>query len=269
VSPTYLVPHLKYLLSYWKIILELTILWYVIYIALVFIKGTRAAQLLKGLVILIIIFLASQQFEFEVINWVLTRFFAISIVAFLIIFQPELRKGLARLGQFGIFQENIEILNEVARAALLLSQKRMGAIIAIERESSLKPYTETSTLIDAAVTKELILAICSPTSPIHDGGIVIQSGRITAAGCLFPIGEGGGVSYAIGTRHRAAMSLSEETDAVVVVVSEETGSISISIGGKLTRNLDEDNIEKVLRDVFSRPRRGKRRLDFSKMFKST
>ncbi len=252
--------NLSYLTSHWKIVLEIGILWYVIYITLVFIKGTRAAQLLKGIVILVLIFIVSEHFEFEVINWVLTRFFAISIIAFLVIFQPELRKGLARLGQFGIFQENVGILGEVASAAILLSKRRSGALIAIEREGSLKPYTDTSTPIDAAVTKELIASIFSPASPIHDGGIVIQSGRIAAAGCLFPLGEGGGISHEIGTRHRAAMGLSEETDAVVVVVSEETGEVSISIGGKLTRSLDEADVEKVLKGIFSRPRRKGRTL---------
>jgi diadenylate cyclase len=240
---------------YSKILLEILILWYVIYITLVFIKGTHAAQLLKGLILLILVFVLSQQFKFEAINWVMTRFFAISIVAFLVIFQPELRKALARLGRFGIFHENIEILDEVAAAALLLSKQKIGAIIAIERETSLKPYIESSTLLDAAVSRELILSIFTPPSPIHDGGIVIQAGRIAAAGCLFPLGEGGGLSYEIGTRHKAAMGLSEETDAVVIVVSEETGAISMSIGGKLTRDLDKENFSKVLKGIFSKPRK--------------
>src|SRR3989338_4771074 len=230
------------ILSYLKILLEILILWYVVYVTLVFIKGTRAAQLLKGLIILVLIFLISQQFEFRVISWGLTRFFAISIIGLLIIFQPELRRALARLGQFGIFQENIEILNEVAEAALLLSSRRTGALVAIERESSLKPYADASTPVDAAVTKELILSIFTPASPIHDGGIIIQSGRIAAAGCLFPLSEAGGLPHRSGTRHRAAVGLSEETDAVVVVVSEETGAISIAIGGNLTRDLDRDNL---------------------------
>lgn len=243
---------LDHIILYSKILFEILILWYVIYITLLFIKGTRAAQLLKGLALLILMFILSQQLGFEAINWVLTRFFAISIIAFLIIFQPELRKALARLGQFGIFHETSEILNEITQAAALLSQERTGALIAIEREASLKAYLESSTIIDAAVSKELMLAIFKPSSPIHDGGVIIQSGRIAAAGCLFPLSEEGGMAYAIGTRHRAAMGLSEETDAVVVIVSEETGAISVSVGGKLTRDLNRDDLFKFLRGIFSK-----------------
>ncbi len=248
---------MSHLILFGKILIEIIILWYVIYITLLFIKGTRAAQLLKGLIILIIIFLISQQFEFRVINWMLTRFFGISIVALLVIFQPELRRALARLGQFGIFQENMEILNELSDAAILLSKQKIGALIAIEREGSLKPYTEGAIALDAIATKELILSIFGRASPIHDGGIVIQSGRVAAAGCLFPLSELE-VSRSVGTRHRAAMGLTEETDAVVVVVSEETGGISVSIGGRLTRNLDDLNLPKILKGVFSRPAREER-----------
>lgn len=245
--------------SHWKIIVEIVFLWYVIYMTLLFIKGTRAAQLLKGIIILFIIFLLSQRLRFEAVNWLLTRFFAISIIAFLIIFQPELRKALARLGQFGLFQENVGVLDELSRAAILLSKKRVGALIAVERETSLKPYMENSTPIDAAVSKELVLSILVPSSPIHDGGIIIQAGRIAAAGCLFPFADEGGVSHGIGTRHRAAMGLSDETDAVVIVVSEETGDISISTGGKLTRTLDEDDLNRVLKGIFSRPKKARRK----------
>jgi len=245
--------------SHWKTIVEIGFLWYVIYMTLLFIKGTRAAQLLKGVIILLIIFLVSQRLDFEAVNWLLTRFFAISIIAFLIIFQPELRKALARLGQFGLSQEDIGVLDELSRAAILLSKRRIGALIAVERETSLKPYMENSTAIDAAVSKELILSILSPASPIHDGGLIIQSGRIAAAGCLFPFAGEGGVSHEIGTRHRAAMGLSEETDAVVIVVSEETGDISISVRGKLTKTIDEDDLNRVLKGIFSRPKRPRRK----------
>ena len=248
---------MSHLILIGKVLTEIIILWYVIYITLLFIKGTRAAQLLKGLIILIIAFLISQQFEFRVINWVLTRFFGISIVALLVIFQPELRRALARLGQFGIFQENMEILSELADASILLSGKKIGALIAIEREGSLKPYADSATVIDAFVTKELILSIFERASPIHDGGIVIQSGRIAAAGCLVPLSDLE-VSRSLGTRHRAAMGLTEETDAVVVVVSEETGDISVSIGGRLTKNLDSLDLLKVLKGVFSRPTKEER-----------
>ncbi len=241
----------------WKVILEIAILWYVIYMILLFVKGTRTVQVLKGLTILIFIFVLSQVLGFRAISWVLTRIFALSVIALLVIFQPELRRGLARLGQLGVSQENIEMLEEIAKAAILLSKKKIGGLIAIEREIGLKNYIETGTAVDSEVSKEVIAAIFTPDSPLHDGGMVIQEGRVVAAGCLFPLAQTSHVPRSLGTRHRAAVGLSEETDAVVVVVSEETGGISISLGGKLTRDLSEENLAKVLKGMFYKPKKTK------------
>jgi diadenylate cyclase len=235
---------------------EISVLWYAVYILLVFIKGTRTVQVLKGLLILLLAFLLSQVLQLEVINWILFKAFGIAVITFLIIFQPELRRGLARLGQspfFGVFsKEHQKIVDEIVKAVVVLSGKKIGALLALEREIGLRTYIESGVNISSKVSSELIGTIFMPNTPLHDGGLIIRGGRILAAGCLFPLIENPKVSKTLGTRHRAALGLSEETDAVVIVVSEETGSISIAVGGKLTRNLDENNLRKLL-DKFYGP----------------
>jgi diadenylate cyclase len=240
-----------------KFIIEIAILWFGFYTLLLFIKGTRAVQVLKGIIILVVIFLITKELQLKTINWILTRLFTISVIAFLVIFQQELRRGLARIGQFGIFARQQETFGEIIKAALVLSKKKVGALIAIEREIGLRPYIESGVRIDGQVSSELISTILAPNTPLHDGGIIIQGSIITAAGCLFPLAQNPHLSSSLGTRHRAAMGLSEETDAVVVVVSEETGDISISVNGRLTRHLDEKEFGRVLNNVF-RPRKTKR-----------
>ena len=249
-----------YLWACIKIAIEITILWYVIYMILVFIKGTRTEQLLKGLVIIAAIFVAAQQLKLDAISWVMTRLFPLSVIALIIIFQPELRRGLAQLGQFGIYQEEDGIIGEVSKAAAYLAGKKTGALMAIERETGLKTYIESGVPIDRKVTKELIISIFSSKAPLHDGAIIIRHGRIVAAGCLLPLTQQTNISKSFGTRHRAAIGLSEETDAVSVVVSEETGHISLAVSGKLMQNLSEENLLKLLKEIFYSPNklRGKK-----------
>lgn len=231
-------------------VLEIVILWYVSYMLLVFIKGTRTVQVLKGLFILIVVFVLSQLLQLTVINWILTRIFAIAVIAFLIIFQPELRRGLARLGQspfFGVFsREHRKIIDEIIKAALALSGKKVGALIALEREMGLKTYIESGVTLSARVSNELLNTIFMPNTMLHDGGVIVRGGRIQAAGCLFPLTENPRISKTLGTRHRAALGLSEETDALVIVVSEETGTISLAMGGRLIRQLNEETLRKYL-----------------------
>jgi diadenylate cyclase len=247
------------ILPYWKIALEVGILWYAFYMVLLFFKGTRSEQLLKGLVILSIVFLISQQLKLDVINWVMTQLFPISIIALVIIFQPELRRGLAQLGQFGLRQESVEVFEEVSNAATSLASRKTGALIVIEREMGLKSYIESGTAIDAKLTGYLLTSVFLTQSPLHDGAVIIQQGRLVAAGCVLPMPqEEGGVAVvprSLGMRHRAAVGISEETDAVCVVVSEETGSISIASGGKLTHGLDHDTLVRTLKETFYKPKR--------------
>jgi diadenylate cyclase len=239
------------------IVLEIALLWYFIYMALYFVKGTRTEQLIKGLVVIGLVFVLAQQLKLDAITWVLTRLFPISVIALVVIFQPELRRGLTRLGQLGVHQEDIEVIEEIAEAVLELSKKRSGAIIAIERKVGLKSYIETGTAIDSKVTKELILSLFVPQGPLHDGAAIIQGNRVAAAGCLLPLTQEANLSKSLGTRHRAAIGLSEETDAVCIVVSEETGSVSMSSGGKIRRGLEGENITAMLKGMFYRHKRPK------------
>ena len=246
-------------LSYLKIIIEIIILWYVIYMMLVFIKGTRTEQLLKGIITIGVIFVIAQQLRLDAILWVMVRLFPLSVLALVIIFQPELRRGLARLGQFGVYQEEGGIIEEISRSAGHLSGKRVGALMAIEREVGLKNYIESGVSIDGKVTKELLISIFSSKASLHDGAVIVQQARIVAAGCLLPLTQETNISKSLGTRHRAAIGLSEETDAVCVVVSEETGSISVSMGGKLMHNLSEENLVKLLKEIFYNPNKSRRK----------
>ena len=236
------------MLNMWKIVVEVVILWYALYIMLLFIKGTRSEQLLKGLLIIGIIFVLSQQLGLYAINWVLTRLFPISVVALIVIFQPELRRGLAQLGQFGMHQENIEVIDEIRRSVVNLSRKKIGALVVIERETGLKSYIETGTEIDAKVTAQLLSSIFMTQSPLHDGAAIIRHGRLMAAGTVLPLStEDHGLPKRIGMRHRAAIGVTEETDAICVVVSEETGAMSVAMSGKLSHDLDEEALVKILK----------------------
>jgi diadenylate cyclase len=253
-------------IQYWKIILEILILWYVIYMILLFVKGTRSEQLLKGLVIIGLLFLVTQQLGLQAINWALTRLVPISIIALVIVFQPELRRALAQLGQFGIHQENVEAIDEISRAAADLSRKKIGALIVLERESGLKSYIETGTTIDARVSSPLIVSLLAHQSPLHDGAIIVQSGRITAVGCVLPLPEEErGVIRHLGMRHRAAIGITHETDAVSVVVSEETGTISVASAGRLTQNLDEETLARSLKSMFYRPSKKRSRFRITRL----
>jgi len=243
-----------YILSLWRPVVEIAILWFIFYVFLLFLKGTRAVQVLKGILILVVAFFVFQKLQLDTLNWVLTNLFAISMVAFLIIFQPELRYGLARIGQNPLFQffPKEEVIEDIAQAAMILSKKKIGGLIALECEVSLRLYVESGVRLDSRVNSELITTIFMPNTPLHDGGIIIEGGRIVAAGCLFPLSQEPHISKTLGTRHRAAIGLTEETDAVVIVISEETGVVSIAMGGKLTPGLDRENLIKVMNNIYKK-----------------
>ena len=245
----------------WRPVLEMLILWYVFYHLLVFIKGTPAVQMLKGLIFLIILFfislLIAQRLRLTIISWILPKLFAIFLLSFLLIFQPELRRGLAQLGQgpiLGLFFREERIIDEITEATFTLAKKKVGAIIALEREIGLKPYIESGVTLDSRVNSELISTIFMPHTPLHDGGIIIQNGRIVAAGCLFPLTQNPRISKTLGTRHRAAVGLTDETDAIVIIVSEETGLVSLAREGKLIREIDRESLVKILNNLFGQPK---------------
>jgi diadenylate cyclase len=238
----------------WKAVIEIAILWFVFYRIMLFFEGTRAVQVLRGIVVLVFAFFIFQFLRLETLDWLLTRVFAISVIAILVIFQPEIRQGLARLGQQNIFKPGLyeeeldEMLTEIVEAAEALSKGKIGALIAIEMKDSLKEYIESGVKVDAKVSSELTQTIFTPNNLLHDGGAVIQHNRIAAAGCLFPLTEKPDLSRIFGTRHRAAIGLSEQTDCLVIIVSQETGDISLCHNSKLMRDLDLDTLLENLKN---------------------
>lgn len=241
---------MSFFLGSWEIILEVLILWGVYYLVYLLLKGTAAEQVLKGIIVISVIVMLTRGMNLVIINWLLTHFLAISVIAFLIIFQPEIRRGLARIGRFGIFSGEMEILGEIAKASVVLSKKKIGALIAMEREIGLRRYVESGVGLDAQITSELLNTIFASNTPLHDGGVIVSEQRLEAAACLFPLTQNPNVPKTMGTRHRAALGLSEETDAVILVVSEETGGISLAISGSMTKDLDPKNIASVLQKAY-------------------
>ena len=238
---------------------EILFIWALLYYFIRFFQGTRAIQVLLGLLILAFIFNIAKFLELNAINWVLTKLFAVGVVAFLIIFQPELRRALARIGQntyFGGFLKKGGTLDEVVQAAEHLARNRIGALIAIERDVGLKNYIESGMMLDAKVSAELLITLFSPNTPTHDGGVIVVGDRIAACGSLFPLSQNTELARSLGTRHRAAVGLTEESDCVCVVVSEETGNVSVGVYGKLTRSLDADGLRRLLETLF-KPSEGK------------
>ena len=240
----------------WQDLVDIILMSIIFYRLLLIIKGTRAAQMLIGLGVLLFASLLSRYLELYTIDWLIQSFWAQIVIAIIILFQPEIRRALAQMGETQFLHtltsaEELKSLEEIVRATIALSNRKIGALIAIERDTSLKDFVEMGTILDAKVSKEVILSIFHPTSPIHDGAVVIKGNRIIAAGCFLPITTSPEISRSLGTRHRAGIGLSEETDAVIIIVSEETGTISMGINGKLETRLDMGMLRDVLTDLFT------------------
>jgi len=236
------------IITAWKPIIEVALLWIAIYHMLLFFEGTRAVQVLRGLMVLLAAFLLFQKLDLGVLNWLMSKLFGISVIAVLIIFHPEIRQGLARLGQRHLFgaplreEELIQAMNEIIPACESLAKDKIGALIAIEKHDSLTAYVENGLSVDARISGDLIQAIFTPNNPLHDGGLILQHCRIMAAGCLFPLTQNQDLSRVFGTRHRAALGLSEETDAIIIVVSEERQDVSLAYRGRLYKDLGRDEL---------------------------
>lgn len=222
---------------------------------MLFFEGTRAIQVLRGIIILLVAFLLFQKLGLEILNWLLTKLFAISVIAILIIFHPEIRQGLARLGQRHLFSTSLReeeldyILKQIGQVTEELCRKKIGALIAIGKNDPLAAYIESGVVIDARVSSDLIENIFTPNSLLHDGGLIIEHGRIIAAGCLFPLTENQDLSRIYGTRHRAALGLSEETDAIVIIVSEERQDMSLVYRGKLYKDLSREEMLSQIKEM--------------------
>ncbi|WDL98902.1 diadenylate cyclase CdaA [Alicyclobacillus sp. ALC3] len=243
-------------------IIDILIVAFVLYRFLVLIRGTRAVQLLKGVIVILIATAISSVLHLQALSWLLNKIITIGFIAIPVVFQPELRRALDQLGRGGFFRFSLgnasaedmrHVISEVVKATQVLSKNRIGALVAMERRTGLTEYTETGTLIEAVASSELLINTFIPNTPLHDGAVVIRGSRLVAAGCFLPLTDDRDLDKKLGTRHRAAIGLTEQSDAVVVVVSEETGQVSVAVDGVLTRNLSESALTEQLQNLLVSP----------------
>lgn len=246
---------LELIQQYWRSVVEVGVLWLLIYQIYRSFKATRGARIFVGLTVLVVVLtLISQRLELKVIEWIIKSAAAVLGFGLLIIFQPELRNALAKLGSSSFFSfdtsEQTAFLETFADSVVVLSKKRFGALFAIQRNIELDSYAETGVEIDSVLSSELAATIFHPKTALHDGGMIISSERVGAAGCVFPVSQAELADRSTGLRHRAGIGITEETDCVSVVVSEETGSISICVDGKMERKLSEEEFRARLEELF-------------------
>lgn len=237
-------------------ILDISVMSLILYRLLLIVKGTKAAQMLIGLMVLLLASLASRYLELYTIDWLVQSFWAQIVIAIIVLFQPEIRRALAQMGEAQFLSsfttaEELKSLEEIVRASVSLANRKIGAIIVVERETSLKDFVEVGTPLDAKVSRELLMSIFHPASPIHDGAVIIEGNRVAAAGCFLPLTLSSEISRSLGTRHRAGLGLTEETDAVAIIISEETGAISLAIGKDLETKLDMLSLRDKLNRIFA------------------
>ena len=228
---------------HWWDALDILLVAFIIYQLLQFIRGTHAVQMALGALVLVVLFWTSLLLNLETVNWLLRTFLPFLVFGIIVIFQTEIRKVLAHLGKTPFLgaqtaKHKEEVIDEVVLAATTLAGSRTGAIMVLEREMGLRSYIETGIALDAMLTYDLLINVFTPETPLHDGAVIIQGNRIAAAACFLPLTVNPELSRTLGSRHRAAIGLSEDTDAVAVVVSEETGIISLVEGGQIRRDLD-------------------------------
>ena len=242
--------------SLWLLdLLDIFLVAVLFYRLLILVKGTRSAQMYVGLLIIVLVALAAREFDLIAIRWIAESLKTVWLIAFVILFQPELRHALAQFGRTRYFRsflrgDNYGVLGEVVRAVEALARDHHGALIALERNVGLRNFVETGTRIDAKVSAELLVTLFSPGSPLHDGAVILREDTVLAASCILPLSANPRSALALGTRHRAALGLSEESDAAVIVISEETGSISVAYRGVLKQRLNEGELRSELSRIF-------------------
>jgi uncharacterized protein (TIGR00159 family) len=243
----------------WRDAIDIGLVTLAIYWLLLLIRGTRAVQILVGVIVLIALSLASQFFQLATTRWILETFMGSAVLIIVVLFQHDIRRALARVGRFGLFlspeQEESAMVEEVVRAAQALANRRIGALIVLERESILSDQIEHGTRIDAELSSDLLLAVFQTQSPLHDGAVIVRDGRLLSAGCILPLTLSQDLPEGVGTRHRAAVGITEESDALVIVVSEETAGISIVLGGEMLRNLDGPHLRVTLQEILAGERK--------------
>jgi diadenylate cyclase len=235
----------------WWDVLDILIVAVLVYELLHFLRGTHAVQIALGGVVLVGLYWASTLFNLQVVNWILRTFLPILGFGIIVVFQAEIRKGLAHIGRAPFLggaarRRQEEVVDELVLAATTLASERTGAIVALEREMGLRSYIETGIALDAILTYDLLVSIFHPATPLHDGAVVVQGNRVAAAACFLPLTVNPELSRTLGSRHRAAIGLSEDTDALAIVVSEETGGISLVQGGRIHRGLDGPALKHAL-----------------------
>ncbi|MGF1656289.1 MAG: diadenylate cyclase CdaA [Verrucomicrobiales bacterium] len=242
-----------FLSEHWRSAIEIGILSVLIYYLYLYFRDTRGAQVLTGLAVLFITLTAfAQLLDLVVMNWLLKSFLAFFAIAIVVIFQPELRRALAELGSHRWLSGPIrtrEALEHLVDAVQRLSAKQMGALIALEQENGIREEEGTGVALDAICSAELLLTLFHPKTVLHDGGVIVKGSRVVAAGCLFPVSQRENLDRTLGLRHRAGLGITEDTDAIALVVSEETGAISICHRGEIERNLTIDELEKRLQEL--------------------
>lgn len=240
-------------------IIDILVIAVIIYKILDFLRETRAEQLIKGIAILLVLTEVSKWMQLYTVNYLLSNFLTVGAFAIIVVFQPELRRGLEHLGRSRIFPKNIldlqktdasDTVEAITSAVASLARQKIGAIIVIERSVGLKDLIETGTTIEGLVTPELLINIFIPNTPLHDGAVIIRHNKVVAAGCFLPLSDNMTISKEMGTRHRAALGISEKSDSLSIVVSEETGVISIAEAAQISRYLDVETLEGILKRIY-------------------
>lgn len=246
-------------LANWKAIVEVLLLATVLYWILRVLQESLGPSVLRGLaffivILFVILLFVARKFDMRVITALLTNFPEFFAIALLIIFQPELRRALVRLGESPmlrkVFHAEGDSLSSIVSAVVSMSEQHIGALIALERDVPLTPYGDGGIKMDSRVTSELLITIFYPGTPLHDGATIIRDNRVVAAACLFPLTENPEVSRGLGTRHRAGIGVTEQSDAIAIMVSEETGALALAVRGTITRGLNSEDLERTLREIY-------------------
>jgi diadenylate cyclase len=252
----YLVSILDFVRSYpvgVRDLVDIALVAFIAYRFLLLMRGTRGVQMTFGIIVLLLFYFATRYYRLTTVQWLLTNVLTYIVFGVIVLYQAEIRRGLAGIGMPSLLgnrpKRGAEGFNEIILAATTLASKRIGALIVLERNIGLRNYSESGIALDAVLTYDLLVTIFSPNTPLHDGAVIVQRNRVIAAACFLPLTLDPQLSKELGTRHRAAIGITEETDAVAVIVSEETGIISAAIGGTITRNLDGSGLRTILENA--------------------
>lgn len=235
-------------------VIDIALISFVCYRLLLLMKGTRAVYMMISIFLLLILLRFSQLMELRVTSWILTNSATYIVLILVVVFQPEIRRALAYIGESRLFGSttnlNAQVVDELVRSATILANRQIGALIIIQRNTVITPYVQVGQKLDSLISRDLLLSIFIPYSPLHDGAVILENTRISYAGCILPLTKREDLAQMYGTRHRAAIGITEETDAVAIVVSEERGSISVVMRGTMTTELDANMLKETLSHIF-------------------